>query len=114
MTDDATDDGVPSASPEIQAAYEAAVGQFVLAFNSIDNLLTDLIITVLRKLDLERLADACTKRTFYDKVLVIDLLKVSVQGNGIANVPVDLLKDIACKRNFLVHGHFDQNPFDGS
>jgi hypothetical protein len=44
MTDPEADDdeAIPFASPEIREAYEAALGRFMLAFNEMDNLITDL------------------------------------------------------------------------
>ena len=52
MTDKAPDDDdVPWASPEIRQQYEAALGRFILAFNELDNLLTEIIQTTLERLD---------------------------------------------------------------
>ena len=53
MTEDSQpfdDDDTPWASPEIRANYEAALGRFILAFNQVDNELTDVIETILRRL----------------------------------------------------------------
>lgn len=41
-------------------------------------------------------------------------MKSSREGTAIADVPIPLMKQIARERNTLAHGHFDQNPFDGS
>jgi hypothetical protein len=46
MDDDIYDDQPPWASPEIQQAYEAALGKFILSFNRLDNLLTEITETV--------------------------------------------------------------------
>ena len=64
------DDDTPWASPEIRTNYEAALGRFILAFNQIDNQLTDIIETVLRRLKRADAIDACTKRGFSHKLLV--------------------------------------------
>jgi hypothetical protein len=51
MTDDEPDDDdIPWASPEIRQSYEAALGRFILEFNQVDNLLGDIIETVLTRL----------------------------------------------------------------
>jgi hypothetical protein len=42
------------------------------------------------------------------------LLKSSIEGAGIKNVSIAAMREIAGERNKLAHGHFDQNPFDGS
>jgi hypothetical protein len=108
------DDDTPWASPEIRANYEAALGRFILAFNQIDNELTDVIETVLRRLKRDDLVTACTKRDFSNKLLVLDLLKSSAEGDGIRSISMAAMREVAGERNRLAHGHFDQNPFDGS
>jgi hypothetical protein len=108
------DDDIPWASPEIQANYEAALGRFILAFNRLDNLLTEIIETVLERLNCKDLIKECTRREFSHKLLVFDLLKTSSEGGGIKDVSVQPMRDIARERNTLAHGHFDQNPFDGT
>lgn len=111
---DGFDDEIPWASPEIQLNYEAALGRFILAFNSMDNLLTNVLTTVLLRIGRKDMIDDCTKCDLWRKLLCLELLKSSVEGGGIANVPVDQIKQIVNERNKLAHGHFDQNPFDGS
>jgi hypothetical protein len=108
------DDETPWASPEIRENYEAALGRFILAFNQVDNQLTEVIETVLRRLKRDDIVSACTKRDFSNKLLVLDLLKSSVEGKGIENVSIMAMREVAGERNKLAHGHFDQNPFDGS
>jgi hypothetical protein len=44
---------------------------------------------------------------------VLDLLKSSMEGAGLRDVPLALLSAIASDRTKLAHGHFDQNPFSG-
>jgi hypothetical protein len=115
MTDETRDDDdVPWASPEIRQQYEAALGRFILAFNELDNLLTEIIETTLERLDRRDLVKACIQQNFALKLLTLDLLKSSREGTAIADVPIPLMKQIAGERNTLAHGHFDQNPFDGS
>jgi hypothetical protein len=105
------DDDIPWASPEIKANYEAALGRFILAFNQLDNLLTEIIETVLRRLQRVK---ACIQRDFSNKLLILDLLKSSTEAQGIKDVSVAAMRAVAGERNKLAHGHFDQNPFDGS
>lgn len=107
------DDDFPWASPEIQTNYEAALGGFMLAFNYLDNLLTEVIKLVLDQQARADLVAECTRRDFWLKLLTLDLLKLSAHGEGIKDVPVDLMREIATHRNKVAHGHFDQNPFSG-
>ena len=108
------EDDIPFASPEIQANYEAALGRFILEFNRVDNLLTQIIATILGRLKRPELVADCTSREFSRKLLVFDLLKSSTEGQGIKDIVVPSLREIAHERNKLAHGHFDQNPYDGS
>jgi RNA polymerase sigma factor (sigma-70 family) len=107
-------DDVPWSSPEIRIAYEAALGRFILEFNRVDYLLGEVIETVMTRLGRKDLTTKCTGWDFWLKVLVLDLLTASTEGNRIRNVPVRLLTQLGSDRNKLAHGHFDQNPFSGS
>jgi|HubBroStandDraft_4_1064222.scaffolds.fasta_scaffold31231_1 hypothetical protein len=108
------EDDTPWASPEIRANYEAALGRFILAFNQIDNELTEIIETVLRRLKRDDLVKTCTQKDFNSKLLIFDLLKSSSEGQGIRDASVTLMREVNGERNRLAHGHFDQNPFDGT
>jgi hypothetical protein len=120
MADDSDADedyeDIPFASPEIRQAYEAALGRFMLAFNEIDNRVTKLIDTVLTRLARTDLIELCINQTFFQKLIILDLLGQSNEGDGILNSDISLesMRDLARDRNRLAHGHFDQNPFDGS
>lgn len=107
-------DDTPWASPEIQNGYEAALGRFLLAFNRLDNIISEVISTMLHALKRDDLVVRCTHKDFAFKLLVLDLLKTSTEGKVLADVPIDLMKQVAGERNVLAHGHFDQNPFDGT
>lgn len=111
---DADEAEEPWASPEIRLAYEAALGRFILAFNQLDNILTETVETVLLRLNRNDLVKSCTGRDFSFKLFVLDLLRSSTEGTGIKDAPIELMRQIAGERNVLAHGHFDQNPFDGS
>ncbi len=107
------DDDVPLASPEIQIVYEAASGRFMLAFNRLDNLLTELIETVLLRLNRPDLMKASTSCDFWSKLLVAELLKYSTEGGSLTNIPITAMREVITHRNKVAHGHFDQNPFSG-
>ena len=42
-------DSTPSANPQIQKDYEAALGAFLVVFNRIENTVNDVIVLALRK-----------------------------------------------------------------
>jgi hypothetical protein len=117
MTDSDADEDyedVPFALPEIREAYEAALGRFMLAFNEIDNRVTELIDIVLTRLARTELIKLCTNQSFSFKLIILDILGESKEGDGILNVGFKSMRELAKHRNHLAHGHFDQNPFDGS
>jgi hypothetical protein len=103
----------PFASPEIQESYEAALGRFIVAFNQMDNLLSRIIETVVKRLGRADLVGACTHRDFSHKALVLDLLKWSPEGHVLRDISTEDMRQIAGERNHLAHGFFDQNPFSG-
>ena len=93
--DEFDDDDVPWASPEIRQSYEAALG-FILEFNQVDNLLGEVIETVLNRFKRDDLAAQCARWPFWQKLLVFDLLKSSTEGVGLSsdarcNTPADLV-----------------------
>lgn len=109
------EDGVPWASPDIQRNYEAALGRFILAFNQLDNYLGEIIETVLKRLGRDDLVGPCVREADFGlRLRFLDLLKHSAEGFGITDVPIADMKSIAGERNILAHGHFDQNPHDGT
>lgn len=107
-------DEIPWADPEIQLAYEAALGKYIVLFNQIDNQLADLIRTVLMKLGRPDMKKGWKARDFSYKLTVLDLLTLSSKPEGLKYVPFDQLRQLEGERNVLAHGHFDQNPFQGS
>jgi hypothetical protein len=108
------DDGLPWASPEIQRKYEAALGRFMLEFNRLDTLLGETLEFVLAHLDRKDQIKDWVGKDFALKLFFLDRLKHSSGGCGIKHVSIPDLKNISGARNFFAHGHFDQNPYDGS
>src|SRR5215831_6053991 len=94
--------------------YEVALGRFMLAFNEIDNRMTELIELILKRLNREDLINQGTKTNFSLKLYVLDLLRTSHEGDGITDAPITKLREIAGHRNKVAHGHFDQNLIDGT
>lgn len=108
------DDDTPSADPQIQIDYEAALGRFLVAFNKVDNELEGLINTLLTCLSREDLVEECTIKVDYSrKLLILDLLSLSSDPGELKTAPVSEMRQIGRERNVIAHGHFDQNPFDG-
>ena len=107
------------APPGPRAEYEAALGRFTLAYNQMDHQLTEVIETILRRLgrqDLLTVARGASIATceFWFRLCMLNVLKSTAEGQGIADVPVKDMRDLASERAVLAHAHMDRNPFDDS
>ena len=54
-----------------------------------------------------------SRANFSQRVRVLDLLKHTTEGTGIADVSIADLRGVAEERNMLAYAHFEQNPFSG-
>jgi hypothetical protein len=115
MNDEASSDDFdePSADPQIQKDYEAALGAFLVAFNRIENTISDIIELSLYKAERAEIIERFKADTFSRKIGTLDLLSIAYPHMRNANLLTEL-KALGADRNTLAHGHFDQNPFDGS
>lgn len=103
-------DDTPWADPAIEAAYKAALGSFLVQFNAIENLLTevlDLSFRSLRRPDLLRLNEPFERR-----LQTLELIGLALPRMHVPNF--EDLRALAKERNNLAHGHFDQNPHSGA
>lgn len=103
----------PWADPAIAAEYKAALGDFVVAFNQLDSLISKLICNALDVLKRPDLQKRYLSRSFAAKVDALELLGLS-KVLRLDTAPLLEVRNISSMRNRLVHAHFDQNPFDGS
>jgi hypothetical protein len=99
--------------PNIKKDYEAALGEFLIVFNQIENLVTDLIVLALRKAGREKLHQSLTGDFYAQKIIYLDL--ISLRFPEAASPPLIIaLQALGNERNKLAHGHFEENPFDES
>jgi plasmid maintenance system killer protein len=112
--DDDIDEGITWADPAIRTEYEAALGRFILAFNEADYRLSQVIAAELAKRGHPELAETATKGTFAQRLEKLDLLVSSTKDQQLSALPVAKLRLLNTDRNNLAHGHFDQDPYDGS
>jgi hypothetical protein len=107
------EEDLPMADENIRLNYEAALGGCMLAFNQLDNLLGEVISTILMRLGREDMVKSSLKDGFRNKVRLLDLLKTSKEGGGLVNIAIKDFYDVSGERNTLAHAHFDQNPYQG-
>lgn len=98
----------PLADPSVRLKYQAALGEFIVTFNELDDLVTKLVgyaFQVIKRPQLQNI-----RRNFGSKVDLLDafggmdVLKLSA-------APIGELRAIATMRNTLAHGYVDQNSF---
>jgi hypothetical protein len=115
MDDDTSwDDDVPSADPAIRTEYEAALGRFILAFNEADYRLSQVITAELSERGQPVLGATASKGTFAQRLEKLEILVSTTKNRQLSALPVEKLRSLNSDRNKLAHGHFDQNPYDGS
>jgi hypothetical protein len=108
------DDDIPFADPAIRADYEAALGQFILAFNEVDYRLSQVIRSELSRRSRTDLAATASNGPFAQRVATLEILASATPNDRLSASPFARLRSLNADRNNLAHGHFDQNPFDGS
>jgi hypothetical protein len=115
MDDDTSwDEDIPSADPAIRTEYEAALGRFILAFNETDYRLSQVIAAELAERGHPDLGATAAKGTFAQRLEKLEILVSSTTNRQLLAIPVAKLKSLNGDRNKLAHGHFDQNPYDGT
>ena len=103
----------PSADPQVKRDYQAALGAFLVAFNEIDDSADRLIELALRQAGKSDLAQEVEFSSLTARIDALALL--GVVGNEIVGPALRTeIRQLNVERNRLAHGHFDQNPFDGS
>jgi hypothetical protein len=107
------EDSTPWADPAIRLAYEAALGRFILAYNQIDFYLEKILRLVLSSANEDLLKDIGGS-TFSGKLLSLELLSHTTEGNTLKVLKFKELRNLNTYRNKYAHGHMEQNPFDGS
>jgi len=101
---------VPAISAE--AAYEAALGNFLVRFNRIEYLLAVTIRRTLRIAGLAALGEKLGKDMFVQKLAIFELIARDRPPCDEELVP--RLRKLAERRNVWAHGHLDVDPFDGA
>lgn len=105
-------DDIPSADPQIQKDYEAALGAFLVVFNLIENTVNDVIVMALQQSERQDILQRLKGDSFSRKLATLDLISLTY-SQPLPKTLVDELRDLSTHRNNFAHGHFDQNPFDG-
>lgn len=109
------DNDEPWADASIRPAYENALGRFLVLFNEVDDRISALITLALEDRQLSHLTKkAAITAQFLQKAVNLELLSGPGAKHDLDAAMFREIHALAKERNVVAHGHFDQNPFDGS
>jgi len=107
------DDDIPWADPSIRKDYEASLGRLILARNSLDLRLTQLIQCCLRRLGGRDVLKKLSSGNFSQRLQNLAMLESLPLDLGLASIDFDAVFELNRLRNIVAHGHFEQNPHMG-
>lgn len=108
------DDVPPFADPNIRIDYEAALGRLILAHNEVDYRLAKALERVVLRFAADRSFIQYARGSFDTRLRNLELFQKATPTAGAVRIDVAELRALNTIRNRVAHGHFDQNPFDGS
>lgn len=110
------DDGDPPpfADPNIRIDYEAALGRLILAHNEVDYRLAKALERVVMRLAADGSLLQYARGTFDTRLRNLELFQKATPDSGAVRIDVTELRKLNTIRNRVAHGHFDQDPFDGT
>lgn len=117
MEIDWDDDGCEDqtfADPNIRVEYEAALGRLILAHNEVDFRLTKALERVVLRIAPDRSLIKFATGTFAQRLNNLEMFQKISANLYAVRVDVTKLRTLNAIRNDVAHGHFDQDPFDGS
>lgn len=107
-------DTQPYADPQIRRDYEAALGRLILAHNEVDWRLGKALQRVVVRIAPDGRLNAYARGTFEQRLSNLELFQKTSPASGPVQIDVSALRRLNTIRNNVAHGHFDQNPFDGT
>lgn len=114
MEDDWPDFATDEELAELRGAYASALGEFLVAFNAVEIGLGAVIAAALH----DRLSAteilASTEGNVRRKSNILRILSLDPKNPHLAAIRFERILSMISVRNILAHGHFEQNPYDGS
>lgn len=96
---------------EQQAQYKEQLADALVAFNRIENFISDMIYSILSQSKRDDLVAKAVNKQFMARVEALELLLISVPSAP--PVPYARLKALADQRNNFAHGHFSADANTG-
>ena len=97
--------------PKFQREYEAALGDFLIRFNRIENLVSQIIklaldhLYKLNETDNKKLIERCRKGSLNQHINDLELILLAIPTSQ--NFPIAEIRKLSEERNKLAHGHFE-------
>ena len=92
---------------------EKQQGFGVLPGRRVENTASDIIYLALEQGGRKDISTRLRGDSFRRKLVTLELISLA-HPRPLPKSAIDELRDLAARRNELAHGHFHQNPFDGS
>lgn len=105
---------IPFADPAIRAEYRDALGRFIMAHNEVDFWLAGILTKAVKILAPDGSLDRLAMGDFAQRLSALGLLRKVAPHLGFGGADVKRLGELNGTRNTVAHGHFDQDPFDGT
>ncbi|MGO8301049.1 hypothetical protein ACC817_33500 [Rhizobium ruizarguesonis] len=99
----------PFAGPEMRRKYEAALGEFLVTFNAMENFMRYSVEEICKSLGKAELWGKLTSDDFSRQLKNFRLL--SLAEPFFSDTPFDRMETLNNTRNKLAHGHYDQDLF---
>ncbi|MDX1194555.1 hypothetical protein GOL96_24345 [Sinorhizobium medicae] len=99
----------PLAGPEMRKKYAVALGDFLVAFNAVENAIRRTVKIILEKHQRTDLLSSLKGDLFAKQLTNLRLLCLSVPD--FPDLPYVRIIALSGRRNVLAHGHFDQDLF---
>ncbi|MBX5236326.1 hypothetical protein HJC02_29310 [Rhizobium sp. NLR4a] len=100
----------PFAGPEMRQKYEAALGEFLVAFNATENYMRFTAEEICKSVDQGELWKKQLASDDFSRQLKNLRLLILVEP-FFSDTPFDRLEKLNATRNKLAHGHYDQDLF---
>ena len=94
-----------------QALYKEQLAEALIAFNRIENFVSEMISTILHHKNREELRTKLVNKQFAGRCEALELLLLTVPGAP--RLPMDRLSALAGRRNDFAHGHFSADADTG-
>lgn len=102
----------PFVGPATRKKYASAVGDFLVAFNALENGVRRAVEIIIAKHEQPDLVNEISADYYLKQLTNLRLLTLGIEG--FPSLPYSRLKAINAQRNTLAHGHFDQGLFSES